>query len=202
MEFEDIIYWGELTRLMNWADTHVFSQLYICWGAIAGLYHKYGIRRELMQDKLSGIYEFENLSVHNVNTCNPIMRGISDVFNMPHSRYAGVNRDDVEKNAHLTTLAAGRDAGDCIIADDRGNFYITGHPEYDTDTLHKEYIRDLQKGITIEPPCNYYRDGKPVNRFRSTSSLLVANWLNYCVYEETPYNIDDIPKVKQLYAKV
>lgn len=189
MKFEDVNYWSELTEIMDWTKDHVTSTLHICWGAQAGLYYHYGIDKILMDKKLSGIY-----SHHVRNRKEPLVRGFDDYFVAPHSRYTTVPQDKIEQDERLRVLADSDEAGVFIVIGDNGkNVFVFGHPEYDRITLDQEYKRDLAKGINPEMPVNYYPDNNPnetpVLSWRSHSSLLYANWLNYYVYQVTPYDI-------------
>ncbi|MCL1942989.1 MAG: homoserine O-succinyltransferase [Candidatus Azobacteroides sp.] len=190
--FEKVNYWNELTEIFDWARTHVTSTLYICWAAQAGLYHFYGIPKYPLGKKLSGCYK------HTVNDIkNPIFRGFDDEFFVPHSRYTEIRKEDMQKVNELTILSESADAGVYMVTARNGReFFITGHSEYSPYTLDSEYRRDLKKGLPIDMPENYYRDNDPANKplvqWRSHANLLFSNWLNYFVYQETPFNILDI----------
>ena len=192
MDFEDVNYWEELCEIMDWSRTHVTSTVHICWAAQAALYHYYGIKKISLPEKLFGIYE------HTADYKQSILlRGFDDVFMAPHSRHTAVLREDIEKIPDLKILASSKDAGVYIISTDKGRqIFVTGHPEYDTDTLKKEYLRDKEAGLPISIPKNYFEDNdenkEPVNSWRSSANLLYSNWLNYFVYQTTPYNIDEI----------
>ena len=192
LEFEEVNYWKELTEIFDWAKTHVTSSLFICWSAQAALYHYYGIPKHSLSKKMFGAFE------HKVNDpLNPLFRGFDDVFFAPHSRHTEIRREDVEKVSALTILSESDDAGVyAILARDGREVFITGHSEYAPETLDNEYKRDLAKQLPIEIPRNYYLDndpGKPpVVRWRSHANLLFSNWLNYYVYQVTPYYIDSI----------
>ena len=192
MDFEDVNYWEELCEIMDWSRTHVTSTVQICWAAQAALYHYYGIKKISLPEKLFGIYE------HTADYKQSILlRGFDDVFMAPHSRHTAVLREDIEKIPDLKILASSKDAGVYIISTDKGRqIFVTGHPEYDTDTLKKEYLRDKEAGLPISIPKNYFEDNdenkEPVNSWRSSANLLYSNWLNYFVYQTTPYNIDEI----------
>ncbi len=192
VEFEDVDYWGELTTVFEWAKTHVTSTLYICWAAFAGLYYHYGVKKYVVDKKISGVFK------HHVNdNRNPIFRGFDDVFYVPHSRYSEIHREDVERVAGLTVIAESDECGIYVVMGRGGReFFITGHSEYSSDTLDFEYRRDKEKGLNPDIPKNYYIDDSPSNppivRWRSHANLLFTNWLNYFVYQETPYNIRDI----------
>lgn len=194
LEFEDVNYWDEIQDIFNWTRTHVTSTLYICWAAQAGLYHHYGIPKYPLDKKMFGIFEHhicEGMSKL------PIFRGFDDVFFVPHSRHTEVRRADIEKHSELTIISESDDSGVHIVMARGGReFYVTGHSEYSPYTLDTEYRRDLGKGLPIDMPKNYYRDNDlekgPLVRWRSTANLLFSNWLNYYVYQETPYDINQI----------
>lgn len=194
LEFEDVNYWDEIQDIFNWTRTHVTSTLYICWAAQAGLYHHYGIPKYPLDKKMFGIFEHhicEGMSKL------PIFRGFDDVFFVPHSRHTEVRRADIEKHPELTIISESDDSGVHIVMARGGHeFYVTGHSEYSPYTLDTEYRRDLGKGLPIDMPKNYYRDNDlekgPLVRWRSTANLLFSNWLNYYVYQETPYDINQI----------
>lgn len=194
LEFEDVNYWDEIQDIFNWTRTHVTSTLYICWAAQAGLYHHYGIPKYPLDRKMFGIFEHhicEGMSKL------PIFRGFDDVFFVPHSRHTEVRRADIEKHPELTIISESDDSGVHIVMARGGReFYVTGHSEYSPYTLDTEYRRDLGKGLPIDMPKNYYRDNDlekgPLVRWRSTANLLFSNWLNYYVYQETPYDINQI----------
>ena len=189
MEFEDVIYWDELKKIMKWADQNVTSTLHICWGAQAGLYYHYGIKKHLLEEKLFGIYKHK---VYHRKT--PILRGFDDVFWAPNSRYTTVRKEEIEANKDLTVLADSEEAGVYLaIAQEGKHIFVMGHPEYDRLTLDKEYRRDLAKDIPISIPVKYYPDNNPTNRpemnWRADSNALYTNWLNYYVYQVTPYEL-------------
>lgn len=194
LEFEDVNYWDEIQDIFNWTRTHVTSTLYICWAAQAGLYHHYGIPKYPLDKKMFGIFEHhicEGMSKL------PIFRGFDDVFFVPHSRHTEVRRADIEKHPELTIISESDDSGVHIVMARGGReFYVTGHSEYSPYTLDTEYRRDLGKGLPIDMPKDYYRDNDlekgPLVRWRSTANLLFSNWLNYYVYQETPYDINQI----------
>lgn len=194
LEFEDVNYWDEIQDIFNWTRTHVTSTLYICWAAQAGLYYHYGIPKYPLDKKMFGIFEHhicEGMSKL------PIFRGFDDVFFVPHSRHTEVRRADIEKHPELTIISESDDSGVHIVMARGGReFYVTGHSEYSPYTLDTEYRRDLGKGLPIDMPKNYYRDNDlekgPLVRWRSTANLLFSNWLNYYVYQETPYDINQI----------
>lgn len=194
LDFEEVNYWSEIQEIFDWTRTHVTSTLYICWAAQAGLYHHYGIPKYPLDKKMFGIFEHhicEGMSKL------PIFRGFDDVFFVPHSRHTEVRRADIEKHPELTIISESDDSGVHIVMARGGReFYVTGHSEYSPYTLDTEYRRDLGKGLPIDMPKNYYRDNDPEKgplvRWRSTANLLFSNWLNYYVYQETPYDINQI----------
>lgn len=193
MEFEEVNYWDELTKIMDWSDTHCTSTLHICWGAQAGLFYRYGIKKHLMNEKLSGIYKH-----HVLNRKHPLVRGFDDYFLAPHSRYTTVKTEDVLAVSKLEILADSVEAGPFIIMSENGkHLFVTGHPEYDRMTLDQEYKRDVNKGIAPNMPCNYYPDDnpeeKPVLSWRSHANMLYSNWLNYFVYQTTPFDLNGAP---------
>ena len=188
--FEEVDYWKELCEIMEWSKTHVHSTFHICWGAQAGLYYRYGVQKFDLPQKLSGIYEH-----HTFHKRTPLVRGFDDVFYVPHSRYTGVSKEDIVNNEHLEIVAESDVAGPYLIIGDGGkNIFVTGHPEYDVLTLDQEYHRDLGKGLNPQIPVNYYPDNdpekKPVKKWRCHANTLYANWLNYYVYQLTPYKWD------------
>ncbi|MBM7649579.1 homoserine O-succinyltransferase [Bacillus ectoiniformans] len=187
MEFEDVNYWEELKEIMDWAETNVTSSLHICWGAQAALYHHFGVGKFELPGKCSGIYK------HTVQEPKEkLLRGFDDEFFAPHSRYTDVNAEKIQQHENLMLLASSEEAGPFIImSKDEKHVMITGHLEYEAQTLAEEYDRDCKKGIDIETPKNYFPDNnptkKPLNVWRSHAHLLFSNWLNYYVYQETPY---------------
>jgi homoserine O-succinyltransferase len=192
LEFEDVNYWDEITTIFNWAHTHVTSTLYICWAAQAGLYYYYGIPKYPLEKKLFGIFPQEPSDRQ-----LPIFRGFDDVFCMPQSRHTEIRREDVLKCPQLSLIADSDECGPGIVMARGGReFFITGHLEYSSNTLHNEYMRDKGKRSDVDMPVNYYRDDNPDNppvvTWRAHANLLFANWINYYVYQETPFNIDEI----------
>lgn len=187
--FEEVNYWPEVSRIFGWARTHVTSTLYICWAAFAGMYYHYGIPKYDTPEKIFGIYKH-----HVLDAKLPIFRGFDDEFFVPHSRHTGCRREDLERCPELQIVAESDEAG-VYMAMARGGreIYITGHSEYSPYTLDSEYKRDLAKGLPIQMPRNYYRDDNPSNppvvRWRAHANLLFSNWINYYVYQETPYDI-------------
>ncbi|MFA6730848.1 MAG: homoserine O-succinyltransferase [Eubacteriales bacterium] len=194
LEFDQIYYWDELCEIMSWANENVFSTLYVCWGAYAGLYHNCGIKKHPLAEKISGIFTHRSLL-----PSNPLLRGFDEFFAAPHSRYSYVKETDIQNHPDLLLLASSREAGVYLAASKTcRQVYVMGHPEYDDITLKLEYERDKQKGLSVELPKNYFPannpKNKPFNTWRSHSHLLYSNWLNYYVYQITPYNIEEIGK--------
>lgn len=196
--YEEVDYWDEICKIFNWTRTHVTSTFYICWAAQAGLYHFYGINKHELKEKMFGIFK------HRVNTpCIPIVRGFDDEFYVPHSRHTEVRREEILRNPELTLVSESEEAGVYMVMARGGReFFVTGHSEYSPYTLHDEYMRDTAKGLPIRIPLNYYRNDdpkeKPVVRWRGHANLLYTNWLNYYVYQETPYHIEDIQSLGDL----
>jgi len=194
LPFEEVDYWHELTDLMDWQETHVFSTFYICWGAQAGLYYYYGIPKYPLPQKMFGVFP------HRVLVKNErLLRGFDDVFFAPHSRHTEIRRNDILQEPKLELLAESDEAGVYIVASrDRRHFFITGHSEYDPLTLKNEYDRDVNKGLPIAIPKHYYPNDDPTQpplvRWRSHANLLFSNWLNYYVYQVTPYDLKMIPE--------
>lgn len=193
VDFEEVDYWQQLTEIFAWARTHVTSTLYICWAALAGLYYHYGVKKYVLDRKISGVFKH-----HIDDPRNPIFRGFDDEFYVPHSRYSEVRREDIKPIADLKIISESNESGVYMVMGRGGReFYITGHSEYSPGTLDFEYHRDLEKGLNPHIPENYYTDDdpakKPIVRWRSHANLLFTNWLNYFVYQETPY---DIRKIK------
>ncbi len=193
IEFEDVDYWDELCEIMEWTKTNVCSTMYICWGAFAGLYYHYGIKKLHLEPKISGIFEHRVLSQN-----EPLLRGFDDRFFMPQSRHAGVNAEDIKRNPHLHIISSSEESGVAIVVSERNQVFITGHFEYDRGTLAYEYERDLNAGMDAHVPDNYFEDDDPhkdpIVRWRGHATLFFTNWLNYHVYQETPYDINDIGK--------
>ena len=189
IEFEEVAYWDELCTIMEWSKSHVHSTLHSCWGALAGLYYHYGIHKVVFSKKLFGIYPHVITKKH-----SPLFRGIDDVFYAPHSRSAGIRTDDLFGQPQLELMAASKEAGPFMIkSQDNRHLFMFGHPEYDSDTLAIEYQRDLDKGLDIQMPENYFLDDDPakgpVVRWRSAGQLIFSNWLNFYVYQTTPYDL-------------
>ena len=198
MEYEDVNYWNEVTQIFNWAHTHVTSTLYICWAAQAGLYHFHGVPKYELSAKMFGVFK------HTLNDAsNPIFRGFDDEFFVPHSRHTEIRKEDILNVPELTLLSESSESGVYMVMARGGReFFITGHSEYSPNTLNEEYLRDVAKCMDIEVPRNYYRNDDPAQgplvRWRGHANLLFTNWLNYFVYQETPYNIEDIKNLGNL----
>ena len=192
MEYEEVNYWDEIMEIFDWARAHVTSTLYICWAAQAGLYHFYGVPKYPLEKKMFGIFEHRPLQ-----PLHPIFRGFDDRFFVPHSRHTEVRKEDILKVPELTLLSESDVSGvHLVMARGGRDFFVTGHSEYSPLTLDNEYRRDLGKGLPIEMPVNYYINDDPAQgilvRWRAHANLLFSNWLNYFVYQETPYNIEEI----------
>ena len=189
LEFEEVEYWDELCEIMEWSKRHVHSTFHICWGAQAGLYYHYGIQKHRLPKKLSGVYK------HTLEYKNGMLfRGFDDEFYVPHSRHTTIRREDIEATPGLKILASSEEAGVYIVMNKEGRqIFVTGHSEYDPDTLEREYLRDKYQGLPIQVPRNYYPDDDdsqpPIVRWRGHGNLLYSNWLNYFVYQTTPYDI-------------
>ena len=191
LDFEEVNYWDELTTVMEWSKRHVTSTIHICWGAQAGLYYHYGVKKDLLKKKLSGVYSHRVM-----NRKEPLVRGFDDIFMAPHSRYTEANRKQILDNPRLKVLADSDEAGIYIVLGDGGKeIFVMGHPEYDRFTLDQEYKRDYDKGIEPELPVNYYPEDdcnrKPLLSWRSHANNLYTNWLNYYVYQITPYDLNE-----------
>ncbi|MBQ1282015.1 MAG: homoserine O-succinyltransferase, partial [Oscillospiraceae bacterium] len=192
MEFEEVEYWNELCQIMEWSRTHVYSTFHICWGAQAALYYHYGIRKYPLEEKMFGIFP------HRVERrSSMLMRGVDDVFMVPHSRHTTVLREDIERCSKLKILASSEKAGIYAVATEGGRqVFITGHSEYDAETLKTEYMRDKNLGLPIRVPENYFPNDDdtqpPVVSWRSHANLLYQNWLNYFVYQTTPFDLQSI----------
>lgn len=190
LEYEEVTYWDEMKQILDWAEGHVTSTLFICWAAQAGLFHYYGIPKYPLPKKMFGVFKHKH-----INKKLPIFRGFDDEFFIPHSRHTEIRASDIKKIKDLQIIASSDEAGVCIVKAKSGKqLFITGHAEYSRNTLDGEYKRDKAKNLPIELPVNYYRDNdpekRPVMRWQSTANLFFANWLNYYVYQETPYNLD------------
>ena len=189
LDFQDVDYWDELVEIMDWSSTNVHSTLHICWGAQAGLYHHYGIDKHVLPAKLSGVYEHRL-----VKPSSPLVRGLDDRFFAVHSRYTGVDEEEVRANKELEIIAVSDAAGLYIVkSTDSRRFFVFGHPEYDADTLRLEYERDVTAGLDPQVPVNYFPDDdpsrEPLCTWRGQAQLLYTNWLNYYVYQTTPYDV-------------
>jgi homoserine O-succinyltransferase len=190
LPFEDVTYWKELTEIFNWSKSHVTSTLFICWAAQAGLYHFYGVPKYLLDKKMFGVFKHRNL-----NDTLPIFRGFDDEYFVPHSRHTEILEKDIVKINELNVVSQSDESGvNMVMTHDGRQFFITGHSEYSRYTLDTEYKRDLKKKLPIEIPVNYYPENdpnkEPLMRWRGHANLLISNWLNYYVYQKTPYNLD------------
>lgn len=197
MDFEDVAYWPELARIMEWSSTHVYSVLHICWGAQAGLYYHYGIPKYPVDKKVFGVFP------HSLTYTKPIklFRGFDDVFFVPHSRHTEIRREDILRCPEIRLLSESQECGVYAASDLSGRrIFLTGHSEYDAGTLRDEYFRDLGKGLPIDVPRNYFPEDdssrEPIVTWRSSASLLFTNWLNYYVYQETPFDLSLLVDVK------
>ena len=192
IEFEDVEYWDELTEIMEWSKTHVYSTFHICWGAQAGLYYHYGIKKVPLEKKLFGVFPHEVEYKRSI-----LFRGFDDEFMIPHSRHTTVRREDIEAVPELNILSSSKEAGVFVVTVKEGRqVFVTGHAEYDADTLRREYLRDKEAGLEIDVPKNYFPDDddtkEPIVTWRSAANLLYSNWLNYFVYQTTPYDLNEI----------
>ena len=192
MNFEEVDYWPELVKIMDWSLRNVYSTLHICWGAQAGLYHHFGIPKYQLPTKMFGVFPHTKIK-KNIK----LLRGFDDIFFVPHSRHTEVRREDIEKVDKLEILSESNESGVYLVATKNGRqIFVTGHSEYDPLTLRTEYVRDMSNGIDIDIPKNYFPDDNPENtpivKWRGHSNLLFSNWLNYYVYQETPYNLNEI----------
>jgi len=192
MKYEDVTYWEELTKIMEWSKTNVFSTLHICWASQAGLYYHYNIPKYDLKEKMFGVFS------HTVNDEKAdLTRGLSDIFYAPHSRHTEVRREDIEKNSDLEILSESEEAGVFIVTSkDRRKVFITGHLEYDRNTLNEEYLRDLEKGDKVNVPKNYFKNNDPSQvpsqMWRGSANIVFGNWLNYCVYQNTPFDLNTL----------
>lgn len=192
LEFEEVDYWDELVQIMEWAKANVYSTFYICWGAQAGIYYHYGVDKYTLEKKLSGVYSHEV-----IKPSSPLVRGFDDVFMAPHSRYTDVHESDITACPELEIIATSDEAGVYIAkSTDSRHFFVFGHAEYDAETLDGEYHRDIKRGLDPDVPAHYYPeddpDQKPICTWRAASQLLFTNWLNYYVYQTTPYDLDTL----------
>ena len=190
MGFEEVAYWKELSEIMDWSDSHVTSTIHICWGAQAGLYHRYGVTKRARESKLFGIYEVRAEDKYDL-----LLKGMNDIMYIPMSCHTDIDQDKLRNISDLKVLASGKECGIAIIKSlDNKRFFFMGHSEYDRTTLKKEYLRDVDKGLDIQKPVNYFEDDGLYNinlSWRSTAYLLFNNWLNYYVYQVTPYSFDE-----------
>ena len=192
LEFEDVMYWNELKEIMEWSKSNVYSTLHICWGAQAGLNYHYGISKYQLEKKMFGVFK------HFINDRNAdLTRGLDDIFYAPHSRHTEVRREDIEKVVELDILSESEEAGIFIVANkNRRQVFISGHLEYERNTLSDEYFRDVNKGLNIEVPKNYFPSDnprlEPMVTWRGSANVVFSNWLNYCVYQNTPYNLEHL----------
>ena len=194
LDFEDVIYWEEIMKIMEWSKKHVFSVLHICWGAQAGLYYHYGIKKYQLNKKIFGIFP---IKLEEKYENNELFRGFDEIFNMPHSRHTKIEENDILKEPKLKILAKSDEAGVSIIrSKDKRKIFLTGHLEYDRFTLAKEYERDISQNKKIDVPFNYYPEDdptkKPIFNWKAHANLLFVNWINHYVYQETPYNLEEL----------
>ena len=198
LDFAEVDYWEELCEIMTWTRTHVYSTMYICWAALAGLYYHYGIEKYPLDKKLFGVF------LHKAEVETPLLRGFDDIFPVPHSRHSDVRREDIENCPELEILAYSPLAGVYMVSARGGReIFITGHAEYERDTLKQEYFRDLERGLPIDVPYNYFPGDnpncEPIFSWRCHANLMYSNWLNYCVYQMTPF---DITELRNMEGKV
>lgn len=192
VKFEDVAYWKEMTEIFDWCETHVHCTFFLCWACFAALYYYYGLERFDREEKLSGVYKH-----HVCKPTSPLFRGFDDEFWAPHSRAMGISKEKIEATKGLELMAYSDEAGVAIVkTEDSRKFFVGLHAEYDADTLSNEYFRDLNKGMNTKIPCNYFPDDDPTKapivNWRSTGQLLYTNWLNYYVYQATPYDVEAI----------
>lgn len=195
MEYEEVDYWPEICEIMEWSKTHVTSTLHLCWGAQAGLYYHYGIPKHILDEKMFGVFRHKVM-----NRKIPLVRGFDDYFYAPHSRHTEIRKEDILAHDELTILAESEQAGVFLLMNQDGSqIFVMGHPEYDRMTLDSEYKRDKAKGLSITLPCNYYPDDDPSQRpmlqWRSHGNIMYANWINYYVYQQTPYEFVDVAEI-------
>lgn len=185
-DFKEVKYWDELTEIFDYANKHITSTIYICWAAFAGLYYHYGISKEVLKSKRFGVYQH-----HSQQPFDDLLRGLDQTYPIPHSCYAKIDTQAIEQHYQLEVLTSSDVLGPVIIkSKDQRHIFITGHLEYHQNTLHQEYLRDLEKGVEITKPCNYYdTTGQPLLNWRSSATLIFSNWLNYYVYQITPYDL-------------
>lgn len=195
LDFSEVDYWDELCEIMDWSKKNVYSTLHICWAAQAGLWHHYGIPKHSLPKKMFGVFDHRTIQPN-----HPLMRGFDEVFKAPHSRHTEIRREDIEKCGKVEILAESDEAGVYIVASKKRRlFYVTGHSEYDAGTLAAEYFRDVDRGLDIDIPKHYFPgdnpENQPVNVWRGHAHLLFSNWLNYFVYQSTPYDINKIDEI-------
>jgi homoserine O-succinyltransferase len=196
LEFDDVDYWDELCEIMKWSKKNVYSTLHICWAAQAGLFYHYGVKKYKLDEKMSGVFSHDNLM-----PAHPLLRGFDEVFSAPHSRHTEVRREDIEATGKLDILAESEEAGIYIVASKKRRLlYVTGHSEYDAETLALEYKRDVSRGLDPKVPRHYYKNDdpktEPKNTWRAHAHLLFSNWLNYFVYQNTPYDLAKIEEIQ------
>ncbi len=196
LDFEEVDYWDELCEIMKWSKTNVFSTIHICWGAQAGLYYHYGIPKYLLEEKMFGVFPHRILSEN-----NPLLKGFDDIFYVPHSRYTEIRKEDIIKIPKLEILAESTISGINTVCDNLNRqFFILGHSEYDRNSLASEFFRDLSKGLDIKVPYNYFPDNDPEKTPKSQwcchANLMFSNWLNYCVYQQTPFNLNELTEIQ------
>jgi homoserine O-succinyltransferase len=201
VEFEDVSYWDHIREIIDWSQQHVTSVLFLCWAAHAALYHLFGLNRILLKSKRAGVFVHKRTSEH-----FPLLRGFDDEFYAPHSRFAEMNIEQLREHPELQVLTESEQAGAyMVLSKNSRNLFVMGHPEYQKTTLKDEYARDLSQGLSPEVPQNYFRNDdpsqQPIARWHSHGSLLVSNWLNYYVYQLTPYNLDDMIGITPLESK-
>ena len=194
--FEEVDYWDEVCEIMEWSKTNVYSTMYICWGAMAGLYYHFGIPKHDLSEKMFGVFPHKVLRRE-----SQLLKGFDDVFYVPHSRHTEVLREDIEKVPQLNITSESNMSGVYIVCNkNKRQYFVTGHSEYDRDTLAQEYFRDRDKGLPIKVPYNYFPDddpeNKPLFRWRGQANLMYSNWLNYCVYQRTPYDLRTLSEME------
>mgnify|MGYP001354217095 FL=1 len=192
LEYDDVNYWDELKEILEWSKTNVYSTMHICWAAGAGLFYHYGVEKHLLDEKVFGVFPHK-VNCHN----NPLLNSFDDVFMVPHSRYTDIKREDIDSIPSLNLLSYSDECGVYLVADKTNRqIFITGHSEYDRDTLKNEYLRDIERGINTKLPKNYFPDNNPDNTpilsWRCHSSLMFSNWLNFCVYQQTPFDLNEL----------
>ncbi len=194
--FEEVDYWDEVCEIMEWSKSNVYSTMHICWGAMAGLYYHFGIPKHDLSEKMFGVFPHKVLRRE-----SQLLKGFDDVFYVPHSRHTEVLREDIEKVPQLNITSESNMSGVYIVCNkNKRQYFITGHSEYDRDTLAQEYFRDRDKGLPIKVPYNYFPDddpeNKPLFRWRGQANLMYSNWLNYCVYQRTPYDLRTLSEME------